>query len=86
MRTVNKVDNSPREEIFGVCKKFIRKLTDYFFMIIDLGNKSFGNGYLFTKVKENAPLMNHFGPVHIDFDEYTRYSGRISAIFERYVN
>ena len=55
-------------------------------MIIDLGNKSFGNGYLFTKVKENAPLMNHFGPVHIDFDEYTRYSGRISAIFERYVN
>ena len=27
-------DNEPGYCIFGVCKKFIRKLTDYFFAII----------------------------------------------------
>ena len=28
VRALNKVEKSPREEIFGVCKKIIRKLTD----------------------------------------------------------
>ena len=42
------------EEKFGVCKKFITKLTDYFFAIIDLGTKSFGNEPLFTQQKENC--------------------------------
>ena len=51
MRDLNKFDNSPGEEIFGVCKKIIRKLTDYFFVIIDLGTTSFGNGSLFTELK-----------------------------------
>ena len=48
---LKKVGKRPGEGIFGVCKIFIRKLADYFFFIIDLGNKSFGNGYLFIELK-----------------------------------
>ena len=83
MRALNKVNKIPREEIFGVCKKFIEQLTYYFFMIIYLGTESFGNGYLFTELKENAPLIIIFGPMYIDFDEYPRYSDRTSSIFEK---
>ena len=54
VRALNKPDISPREEIFGVCKRFITKLTYYFFMIINLGTASFVNEYLFTQQKENA--------------------------------
>ena len=43
VRALNKFDKSPGEEIFGVGKKSIKKLTDYFFMILNLGNASFGN-------------------------------------------
>ena len=78
MRALNKTDKRPGEEIFGVCKKIIRKLTDSFFMILDLGTALFGNGSLFTELKENAPLIKHFGPTSIDFDEYPLYSDRIS--------
>ena len=46
---LNKPDNSPREEKYGVFKKSITKLTDYLFMIIDLGTASFGNESLFTQ-------------------------------------
>ena len=83
MRALNKPDISPREEIFGACKKIITKLTDYFFTIIDLGTASFGNESLFTQQKENASLIKYFRPVYIDFDEYPPYSGRISEIFEK---
>ena len=86
VRALNKPDISPREEIFGACKKFIKKLTDYFFAIIDLGTESFVNWSSFTQLKENIPLVKHFGPMYIDFDEYPHYSGRISEIFEKYVN
>ena len=73
-----KLDIRHREKIFCVSKKFIRNLIDYFFMIIDLGAASFGNGSLHTQLKDNAPLIEHFGPMYIDFDEYPSYSGRIS--------
>ena len=49
---LNKPDKSPREEKYGVCKKIITKLTDYFFTIIDLGTASFGNESLFTQQKD----------------------------------
>ena len=55
-------------------------------MILDLGTTSFGNGSFFTELKENAPLIKHFGPTYIDFDEYPCHSGRISTIFEKIVN
>ena len=77
MRALNKPDTSPREEIYGVCKKIITKLTDYFFTMIDLGTASFGNEYLFTQHKYNAPLIKIIGPMYIYFDEYPTYSGRI---------
>ena len=83
MRVLNKPDKSPREEIFGVCKKVITKLTDYFFTIIDLETASFGNEYLFTQQKDNSPLIKHFGPIYIDFDDYPPYSGRNSESFEK---
>ena len=86
VRALNKPDTSPREVIFGVCKKFITKLTDYFFTIINLGTTSFGNESLFTQQKEKFPLINIFGPMYIDFDEYPCYSGRNSEIFEKNVN
>ena len=43
-----------REKKHGVCKKFITKLTDYFFVIIDLGTTLFGNEPLITQQKENC--------------------------------
>ena len=60
VRALNKPDISPREEIFGVSKKLITKLTDDFFTIIDLGTASFGNESSFTQQKENSPLINCF--------------------------
>ena len=55
-------------------------------MKIDIGTASFGNEYLFTQQKQNAPLIKKIGPMYIDFDKYPPYSGRISEIFEKYVN
>ena len=69
--------------MFGVCKKFLTKLTDYFFTIVNLGTASFGNESLFTQQKENSALIEYFGPMYIDFDEYPPYSGRNSEIFEK---
>ena len=68
MRDLNKPDISPREEIFGVCKKVMREFTDQFLTIINLGTASFGNRYLFNQLKENAPLIKLFGQIYFDFD------------------
>ena len=86
VKALNKFFKEPREEKYGVWKIFIAKLTDYFFTIIDLGSTSFGNEPLFIQQKEKFPLIECFGPMYIDFDEYPRYSGRNSEIFEKYVN
>ena len=43
VRFLNKPDKRRREEIFGVRKIFVRKLMDYFFILIDLETTSFGN-------------------------------------------
>ena len=64
VRALNKPDTSQREEIFGVCKTFITKLTDYFFTIIDLGTTSFGNESLFTQQKDNSPLLKIWAIVY----------------------
>ena len=77
MRALNKIDKEYVDFIFGVCNKFIRKLTYYFFVILNLGTASFGKGCLFTQLNENAPLVEHFGPMYIYFDEYLPYSGGI---------
>ena len=61
-------------------------MTDYFFTIIELGTTSFGNEPSFRQQKEIFLLIKCFGPMYIDFDEYPRYSGRNSEIFEKYVN
>ena len=55
-------------------------------MILDLGTASFGNGYLFTQLKQNDPLIKHFVSIYIDFYEYPHYSGRISETFETNFN
>ena len=86
VKALNKSYKVTREEKYGVCKKFITKLTDYFFTIIELGTTSFGNEPSFTQQKEIFRLIKCFGPLYIDFDEYPRYSGRNSGIFEKYVN
>ena len=81
VRALNKPDISPREEIFGVYKKFITKLIDTLFTIIDLGTASFGNESSFNQQKDNDPLIKHSGPMYIDFDDYPPYSGKISDFF-----
>ena len=55
-------------------------------MILDLGTASFENRSLFTELKENDPLIKHFGPMYIDFYQYPRYSGRSFVILEKNVN
>ena len=35
VKTLNKIDNEPGEQIFGVCNKFIRKLIGSFFVILN---------------------------------------------------
>ena len=82
VKALNKINNEPGYCIFGVCNKFIRKLTDYFFTILDEGTASLGNMTLFTVLKENAELIKYFGPMYIDFDEYPTYSGAISGFFK----
>ena len=54
--------------------------------MFDLGTVSFGNKSLFTRQEENSTLINVFGPMNIDFDEYPCYSGRNSKKFEKNVN
>ena len=48
-------------------------------MITNLVTASFGHESFFTQHKQNSPLIKHFGPMYIDFDEYPRYSGRNSS-------
>ena len=86
VRALNKIDEKPRHCIFGVCNKFIRKMTDYFFIILDLGTASIGNESLFTQLKENAALIKKIGPMYIDFDEYPTYSDTIYEVFETNIN
>ena len=35
VKALNRIDNEPGDCTFGACNKFIRKLTDYVFTIID---------------------------------------------------
>ena len=63
----------------------MRKVTDYFFIMLDLGPTSFVNRYLFTEHKK-YPLLNIFGTMYINFGEYSRYNGRTFAISEKNVN
>ena len=70
VKALNKNFKVPGEKKYGVCKQFITKLTDYFFAIIDLGTKSFGNEPLITQHKENCRMIKCFGPIFIDFDDY----------------
>ena len=86
VRLLKKIDKKPRDWIFGVCNKFVRKLTYYFFVILDLGTASFGNGHLFTQLEEYDQLIEIFGPMYIDFDEYQPYSGRTYKKLETHIN
>ena len=92
VKALNKNYTFPSEDKFGVegkygvCKKIITKLTDYFFTIIESGTTSFENERLITQQKESCQLIKCFGPMFIDFDEYPHCSGRKSAIFEEHVN
>ena len=86
MKVLNKIDNEPGHCILEACNKFIRKLTDYLFEILDEGNASLVNGTLFTAPKENSTLINCFGLMYIDFDKYPPCSGTISKNVETSIN
>ena len=57
MKALNKNYKCPSEDKcgvegnYGVCKKLITKLTDYFFTIIESGTTSFENEPLITQQK-----------------------------------
>ena len=70
MRALNRIDNKPGYCLFGVCNEVLRKLTYYFFMILDEGTASFGNRYCSTELKENATLIKHFETMCIGFYGY----------------
>ena len=61
---------------FGVCKIFITSLTEYFFSTFGLGTTSVGKKPIFTQQKEKCQLIQCFGPMFIDFDDYPHYSGK----------
>ena len=46
-----KIDDEPGDCMFGARNKFIRKLTDYLFRIIEEGTVLLGNGTLFNELK-----------------------------------
>ena len=81
MKALKTFYNEPGYCIFGVCNKFIWKLTDYFFIVLDEGTALVGNRNLFIEPKENSTLIKHFGPMYVDFDKYPSYSGTISESF-----
>ena len=62
VEALNKNFKVPGEKTFGVCKKIITTLTDYFFSKIDLGTTSFGNKPLFTQQKEKCRLIQFLVP------------------------
>ena len=74
MSDLNKPDKSLREEIFGVCKKVMKKLRYDFFTIIDLFTESFVNECLVTQQKENAPLIKkNWTNVYLFLGVYSLY-------------
>ena len=81
-----KFDNKPGDWIVGVCKYFVRKMTDYFFVIIGKQKESKQNQTLFTAIKQNAKLTRYFGSMYIDFDDYPTYTDAIYDIFEAKIN
>ena len=83
VKALNNNFKVPSEETFEVNIKFITKLTDYFFSMINLGTTSFGNKALFTQQKKKYRLIQCFGPMFIDFDEYPHYSGREFIILKK---
>ena len=72
-----KIDNEPEDSIFGVLKDFVRKLTDYFFTILEepivLRNQK-----LFTVIKQYSKPTRSYGPMHINFYDYPPYNDAIS--------
>ena len=82
VKALKKIDNEPGDCIFGVCKEYIRKLSDYCFTILDEETTSLVNETLFTGIKENATLIKHFGTMYINFGEYPPYIGAISEFLK----
>ena len=58
-------------------------MTDYLFMILDLGTTSFVNISVFTTLNKISPLIKKIGSMYIDFDDYPCYSGKKSANFKK---
>ena len=85
VKTLNMNDDN-EGKCCGASTDFIRKLTDFFFIIIS------------EKASTNIPLrkMHHliksstmkclYGPIYLELDDYPPYSDKISVIFETHIN
>ena len=86
VRTLNKNDDDNEVELCDVWTKFIRKLTNLFFLII--GEKASTNiplnktNYLRKMVK----LTCLYGLMYLPLDDYPPYSDKQSDIFEVNIN
>ena len=80
------MNDDKTENCCGVSTDFIRKLTDFFFIII--GEKisakiPLSKMYCLRKI---AKMTFIYGPMYLQSDDYPPYSDQISDIFETHTN
>ena len=86
VRTLNMNDDDPEAKFCGILTNFIRKPTDFFFIII--GEKASTNiplkkMYYLIKMEKVACL---YGPMYLPFDDYALNYDKQSSIFEANIN
>ena len=79
-------DEENEEKVFSISTKFIRKLTDLFFLII--GEKASTNIPLNKTyyLRKMARLTCLYVPIYLPMDDYLPYSYKQSDIFEANIN
>ena len=85
VKTLNMNDDD-MEKCCGVSTDFIRKLTDFLFILI--GEKASINIPLrkMNRLRKSATLTCIYGPMYLQLDDYPPYSDKISDIFETHIN
>ena len=84
--TLNMNDAYNEAKLCGILNNFIRKLKDFFFIII--GEKASTNLLLkkTNYLRKLANLKCLYGPMYLPLDVYPPYSDKQSGIFEANIN
>ena len=85
VKTFNMNDDNEKK-CCGVSTYFIRKFTDFFFIII--GEKESTNIPLskMRRSRKSATLTCLYGPMYLDLEDYPPYSYEIPFILETHIN